>query len=345
MGLSISDIAKLAGVSHSTVSRVLNDAPIRISAQKREQIIQIAQRMNYIPNRSAQALKTGRHGRIAVIAYDITDAFAVECVSAVETILSGSPYHALWMSCAHADKKETDPLNLLTEVAQSVDGIIIILADNYLTDTAILKFWAATHLPLVTVIRRVSGDVISSVTIDNEYGTTILMEYLLKLGHEQIAFCYCNPPNQSASGRYEVYQQIVKSKHLPVDLLQVPVDGTASNGYSAGMKLLNTPKKPTAIIGFDDLTAIGVIKACFDMGVKVPAEVSVAAFDNIRMAEISSPSLTTVSTDYSELAQMAIDELNNQINQPNLSNYIAKHHISKPALITRQSTAIPKSKV
>ena len=127
-------------------------------------------------------------------------------------------------------------------------------------------------------------------------------------------------------------------------MLQIPVNGTAKDGYSAGMKLLDTKKKPTAIIGFNDLTAIGVIKACFDLGIKVPAETSVAAFDNIRMAEISSPSLTTVSTDYSELAQMAIDELNNQINCTTLSRYSSKHLLSKPTLITRQSTAIPKSR-
>ena len=146
VGVTITEIARLAGVSHSSVSRVLNGAPIRISDKRRRRILELARELNYVPNKTAKALKTGRHGFIAVIAYDITDAFAVECISSLEKHLADTPYRALWMSCAHAGQNKIEPENLLKEVAQSVDGIVIIHAHSYLTDAAILKFWSISEM-------------------------------------------------------------------------------------------------------------------------------------------------------------------------------------------------------
>ena len=339
MPVTISEIARLAGVSHSTVSRVLNGAPIRVSPARREAILDIARRYNYVPNRSARALKTGRRGAIAVITYDITDAFAVECVAALEKRLAQTPCHALWMSCAHADESKTDPLKLLYEVAQTVDGILIIYADSYLKDSDILQFWATSYLPLVTVIRSIPADLISSVTIDDRLGATLITEHLLELGHKRIAFCYSKHPSPYVLARHQVYQEVMQEARLEVDgALQIAVDGTVTDGYQAGRVLINRPRRPSAIIGFNDLTAIGLMKACSDSGLRVPQDISIAGFDNIRMAELTNPALTSVATNFTDLAQFALDELFSQIESPRRPTP-AHHFITSPKLIVRQSTA------
>lgn len=340
VGVTITEIARLAGVSHSSVSRVLNGAQIRISDKRREQILKIARELNYVPNKAAKALKTGRHGFIAVIAYDITDAFAVECVSSLEKHLASTPYRALWMSCAHAGKNKIEPENLLKEVGHSVDGIIIIHAHSYLTDTAILKFWSETQKPIVTIIRSVAGEIIPSVTIDNQRGTRLLLDHLVKMGHRRVAFCYPRENDPSAEQRYLEFKALLKNKYdFPLDdNLYISVGGDVQDGYDAGKALLKVKDRPTAIIGYKDLTSIGLLNACYDQGVSVPKDISIASYDNIRMSEIINPALTTIAPCYDDIATSAMMKLDGQIDQNLKSKNRQLHYKVKPKLIVRNST-------
>ena len=345
MKITIKDIAKMAGVSQCTVSRILNGAPIRTSKATKEKILEISNKYNYTLNRSARALKTGKHGMIAVIAYDITDAFVQECISALEFYMQETNDRTLWLSCNYADKNNMKPVSLLNDVAQTTDGIIIISAKNYLSDNDVLNFWANKHLPIVSIIRTIPGDVIPSVTIDNDLGTSLLMEHLTDLGHKKIAFCYCDRKNPSAYDRYIKYQELIATHHLdPDENLHIPTDGTTQGGYAAGLKLINRKNKPTAIIGFNDLTAIGLIKACYDAGLNVPKDISIASFDNIRISQMTTPALTTVATDFEELAKLSLEELYKNINSEEQKPGIVRQHITKPKLITRESTSALSSK-
>jgi LacI family transcriptional regulator len=340
MASTITDIAKLAGVSHSSVSRVLNGAPIRISKQTRQRILNAAEQLNYVPNLSAKALKKGRHGTIAVLAYDITDAFAVECVSAMEQIIENTPYRVMWSSCKRSDQAKLNPLTLLKDLAQSSDGIIIIAATRYLRDHDILKFWANTQIPIVTIIRSIPGDVISSVTINEELGAAALMEHLFSLGHKKIAFCHANPDNASAQRRYNVYLDMMKSNKLTIDKkMQAEVDGSPADGFRCGSNLFVLDNRPTAIIGYNDLTGIGLLKAVYDKGLNVPANVSIASFDNIRISAMTTPALTTVGTNFHDLVRHAFDEVVNKIDKStSLENFKAKHYVVEPNLLIREST-------
>lgn len=344
MGVTITEIARLAGVSHSSVSRVLNGAPIRISDKRRRRILELARELNYVPNKTAKALKTGRHGFIAVIAYDITDAFAVECISSLEKHLADTPYRALWMSCAHAGQNKIEPENLLKEVAQSVDGIVIIHAHSYLTDAAILKFWSATQKPIVTIIRSVAGDLIPSVTIDNQQGTGLLLNHLVELGHQRIAFCYPRENDPSAEQRYLEFKSLLASEYdiQPDKNLCLPVGGDVQDGYDAGKTLLQIKDRPTAMIGYKDLTSIGLLKACYDQKVGVPDEISIASYDNIRMSEIINPALTTIAPNYDDIAQKTVLMLNHQMDQGSTNQIKQWHHKVSPELIVRDSTSQTK---
>ena len=341
MGVTITDIAKLAGVSHGTVSRVLNNAPIRVSKKTRKEILDIAKQLNYVPNQSAKSLKQGRHQVISLIAYNTTDAFAIECMASMETIVANSPYRTMWTSCVFSENNHKNPVELLQTVSQSSDGIIIIGAIHFLKDADINRFWANTHMPIVSVIREVSGGLISSVTLNEESGANMLMEHLFDLGHSHIAFCHSSKENYSANRRYQVYKQQMNAKGFPITpSWQLLVDGSARGGYKAGLSLAEGKDLPTAIIAYNDLTALGLIKAFYEKGIKVPERISIASFDNIRSADIATPSLTTVATNFDELLELAFKEILNQLDHKKDVGTI-QQIVSEPKLIIRQSTSHP----
>lgn len=340
MAATITDIAKLAGVSHGTVSRVLNNAPIRVSSKKRQEILDAAEQLNYVPNQSAKSLRRGRHHVISMIAYDITDAFAIECMSSMEKVIADSPYRINWTSCAPLENNEKAPTELLYTAAQSSDGIIFIAANGFLKDAEINRFWAGSHTPIVTVIREVAGGLISSVTINEEYGASILMDHLFDLGHSQIAFCTSSKENDSANRRHGVYFEKMIEKGCSINPdWQVQVDGTAESGYRAGLALIEQGDLPTAIIAYNDLTSLGLIKAFYEKEINVPQEINIASFDNIRMAQFVTPALTTVATDFDELMGMAFKEIGNKINYKKQLGDTIQQIVSEPKLIVRQSTS------
>jgi LacI family transcriptional regulator len=234
---------------------------------------------------------------------------------------------------------------MLYEIAQFADGMIIIEANHLLKDADVLRFWAATDMPIVTVIRKIPGDMISSVTIDDELGTTLLLQHLMDENHTQIAFCYQKHQYPTAAIRHEVYGRLMERLGLTMrGEFQVPVDGSGIDGYRAGQAILRLADRPSAIIGFNDLTAIGLIRACYDHGVDVPRAISIAGFDNIRMSELTTPSLTTMAANYPEIARSSIQELIRQIESPDGGSAQA-HYVTKPKLIIRESTTRPSSAI
>lgn len=344
MATTITDIAKLVGVSHCCVSKVLSGAPIRVSESKRQKILEVAREFNYIPNQSAKSLKSGKNNSISVVAYNITDAFAVECISATERDMSDSGYRVMWTSCVPLIQNKVKSIGLLNKIAQACDGIIIIGANDYLKDVDINKFWAAARVPIVTIIRAVGGGLISSVTINEEKGSTQLIKHLVELGHKKIGFCRASHENYSADKRFKVFKSKAEQyKYETRDHWQFEVNGTVRGGYEAGMKLIKNPDRPTAVIAFNDLTAIGLLRACYEMGVKVPQDISIASFDNVRMAESTTPSLTTVAADFDQMVKFALDELLEKIENPAQKADEVHHYLTTPRLMIRESTGKAKS--
>ncbi|MBI4584039.1 MAG: LacI family DNA-binding transcriptional regulator [Planctomycetes bacterium] len=336
--ITLTDLAKKARVSLATASRVLSGGPIRCSERTRQRILRTARQLNYVPNFSARTLRTGKSYNIAVIAYDITDAFAVECVRTMEAYLEETPYRATWISCANKTRSR-DGRQMLQELALSIDGMIVIAAENYLSDTDLLRFWAAEKKPIVTVIRRLRGDLIPSVRMNNDIGMRRLLDHLIELGHRRIALTYNRYMHPSASQRYRTYRKYVAEHDLPDEkALQLPVDITMEDGYRAGELMLKTKKLPTAVVAFNDLGAFGIIQAFGEEGVRVPQEVSVAGFDDIRMARFYNPSLTSVAADYEKMAKLALDTLLAMIDRPDESAGLAADIIIQPKLVLRNST-------
>jgi DNA-binding LacI/PurR family transcriptional regulator len=343
LSVTLIDIARKAKVSQGTASRVLSGGQIRVSEKTRKRIQKIAKELNYMPNVSAQTLKTGRFYNIAVVAYDITDAFAVECVRTIEAYLETTAYRATWISCAN--KPQEDARRLLQGIAHTTDGLIVIAANNYLSDADLLQLWATRKIPIVSIIRRLPGDLVPSVRMNNDASMRLLMNHLDELGHRRVAMCYDRSMHPSASQRFRTYKACLQEFGLPdEDSLQVGLEGiTLDDGYKAGLELLKNNPLPTAIIAFNDLTAFGIIAALFENGVKVPDDVSVAGFDDIRMAKYYTPSLTTVAADYEQIAKQAADKLISLVNEPDNIGRQGDNIILMPKLKIRSSTAKARS--
>lgn len=337
-GVTLSDIAKKAKVSLATVSLVLSNGNIRVGEKTRERIHQIAKELNYIPNASARTLRTGKFNTIAVITYDITDAFAAECMLSMEAYLENTPYRASWISCAH--KKNTDPGQMLQELSGSVDGIVVIAADNYLKDSDLLHLWSIRKMPIVSIIRRLPGDLIPSVRMSNDTGMRLILDHLYQLGHRRIALCYNKFMHPSASQRFQTYKAYLGEHELPDDpSIQIPVDITLEDGFAAGLQILKCRPRPTAIVAFNDLGAMGLISAMSRQGINVPEDISIAGFDNIRMAKFCNPSLTSVAADYNDFGKLSLDKLFSLIDDPDLIGKDHSNIIIKPEIKIRNSTA------
>ena len=339
MPITLTDIARRAKVSQGTVSRVINGGQIRVKPKTREKILQIAKELNYIPNISAQTLKTGKTFNIAVVAYDITDAFAVECVRTMEEYLGNTDYKATWVSCSN--KQKSKPQKFLNEIAHHNDGVIVIAAHNYLTDANLLQLWATQKTPIVSVIRRLPGDLVPSVRMNNDIGMRLAMNHLYELGHRKIAICHDKIMHPAASQRYKTYKAYLKEHDLPDNISwQYAMDNIdMDSGYRAGIEFLKEQTLPTAVVAFNDLSAFGLIIAFTENGLKVPDDISIASFDNIRMSKYYNPSLTTVAADYKKIAQLSIDKLTTLIDAPDLIGRESENIILKPELIIRNSTA------
>lgn len=347
MKATISDIARLAGVSHGCVSRVLRNVPISVSEARRKKILQIAKDLNYTPNRSAQILKSGKHSTLGVIAYDIGDAFAMECITAMEAYLNEhTDYRALWMSCSTRHTQSQNPSRMLYDLAQSVDGVIIISAQQYLSDAQVLRFWADTHLPMVTMVRTIPGETIPSVAIDEKKGIQLIVEHLHELGHQRIGFCYRRGKvNPYATLRFQSFKKWIRHYGLDDDKkLHIPVDGTSNDGYQAGGLLADMKDRPSAIVGFNDLTAYGLIRACYDRGLSIPNEISIAGIDNIRMSEMITPPLTTVAANYNDLARSSLEQMLQQINASKDKLDEMQPVLTEPILMVRKTTGKHVSK-
>ncbi|MEK7139252.1 MAG: LacI family DNA-binding transcriptional regulator [Patescibacteria group bacterium] len=201
---TILDIAKLAGVTHGTVSRVLNDKPINCREAVRKKILRIAEDLNYRPNLAAQTLKTQHHNAIGIMAYDITDAFEVDCIGALETSLVNTRYRAYWLSAGlHAARGNEDLLEKLRKLP--IDGLIVLATESLVSDGELLALHAQDHIRITTMIRKIDGGHLSSVTLDNAMGIQLLVEHLIALGHQKLGFCHDTRNHQGAVIRFKTF--------------------------------------------------------------------------------------------------------------------------------------------
>ena len=299
---SIKDIARLAGVSHSTVSRALAGNP-RIPEVTRERILRLANELGYTPSLIARSLVMQETRTLGVVVASLTDPYAVEVVGGIEAAARADRYTVVIISSDGEPSREIAAIQALA--GQRVDGVIVVSSragDRYAAISAQWKF------PLVLVNSSQRGAAFYSVASDNAHGAGLAVAYLASLGHRRIAYIGGPAGAVSARERLAGYRHTLMDHGLrPDDTLQVDGDGTPAAGESGLQRLLKLPasRRPTALFCYNDLTAIGCLHAAHRMGLTVPGALSLVGFDNIPFSALTWPPLTTVDQRKQEMGRLA----------------------------------------
>lgn len=332
--LTIKDIAKEAGVSICTISRVLNDSEL-VAKKTRKKVKKIIDDLNFIPNEMARGLLKRSSKSIALIIPDISNPFFSEMFYGIEDFVNKKGYSIFLCNTDYSHEKEKFYIKEM--VGKGVDGIIII--STFFTDTELIES-IMKNVRVVTVQTQILG--IDGVITTDDQGTVEAIEYLIKLGHTKIAYVCLDI--DSCRGRYEAYIKTLKQHNIPVKP-EYFVEGylTGNLGYLGTNQLLNLPDPPTAIQVLNDYTAFGCYKAIMERGLKIPSDISVVGFDDISMAKLLNPALTTVSQPIYAMGESAADLLlKNIIDGP---KEIRREVLLPTEFIVRDSAAPPKNQV
>jgi len=288
-GTTIRDIAREAGVSVSTVSRVLNN-PTLVDEAKRSAVEQAIATLNYQPNAVAQGLARGTSTTVGVLTQDITSPFYGLIMSGVEQGLHGSPYQPIFASGYWQTDRELEALDVLTR--RQIDGLIVI--GGQLPDAHLLAI--AERVPLIAVGRTISGMEQNCLQVENFEGSYKATRYLINLGHRQIAHIAGIPSHLDAVERREGYCKALRDAGIEIhpDLI---IDGgfTEWGGLDAIEALLTGKTAFTAIVTANDQMAYGVLVGLFRHRLRVPEDISVVGFDNQFHTAYTTPPLTTVA--------------------------------------------------
>jgi DNA-binding LacI/PurR family transcriptional regulator len=302
--VSIKDIAKAAGVSHSTVSRALSDSPL-ISTKTKEYLQQLAREMGYSPHAQARSLVMGRTQTIGVVVTTITDPFIAEIVQGIEDTAHSHGYSVLLASSNSEPERELAAVELFH--SKRVDGVIV---TSSRVGALYQEHLGRLGVPVVLVNshNEQSGPYTFSITVNNRHGAYLATQHLVELGHHRIAYITGPEAHSDDLDRMAGYRDALDEAGLSFDPhLVVPGTGRASGGERALPVLLCLAEPPTAVFCYNDMTAIGVLRAARQTGVTVPGDLAVVGFDDIPLASYVYPSLTTVAQPTADMGQKAME--------------------------------------
>jgi Transcriptional regulators len=326
---SIRDVARRANVSLATVSRAFA-APGLVRAETLQRVLAVAEELHYRPSRAARSLTTGKTGNIGVVVPDLGNPF-------FSAILKGGQARAreadLAVFLADSEENPRLEIELVRAMARQVDGVII--CSSRLSEAQLQQLRNDTTLVLLN--RRVRG--VSSVLLDSAGGMRQAIEHLVALGHHRIGFL--GGPAGSWSNRERRRGLRTEARGRSLEITEF---GPFAPHFEAGQHAadLAVAAEVTAVVAFNDLLALGVLSRLADRGIGVPDEISVVGFDNIPMAAMATPHLTTVALPLEQSGRVAIELLLEQLAHPGSGT----HEQGLPAqLIVRASTAPPRSGV
>ena len=329
--VTIEDVAKTAGVSRQTVSRAINDKG-EISPVTKEHVLAVVEKLGYRPNRLAQGMVTQRTMTIGLVVPDITNLFFPEVARGVQDAGRENGYNILL--CNTDDDPEEEMINLNSLADHQVDGIIMV---SSCANEQRLAAFADGYPSIVLVNRDFNHPNVSLIKTNNLRGGYLATEHLLSLGHRQIGMIA--PPNyrDSKIKRAQGYQDALRAAGIDPDPNLVAIgENTLQGGYQETLKLLRENPEMTAVFTYNDLMALGAIRACRDAGRRVPADIAIIGFDDISLAAMVNPSLSSIHVDKYELGQLALTRLLSKLDNP--GNTLEPLLIDL-SLVVRESTA------
>jgi len=340
--VTIKDIAKQAGVSHSTVSRALRGSSL-ISDDTTSLIKQTASDLGYLPSAAARSLKTNRSQALGVIVSNIDDPYFSEILQGIEEVAQSHSY-SLFMAASQRDsQREQTIVQAMRE--RRVDGVII--CSTAFSDEQSQQL-SKYGIPIVVVNNQAAEDYRYSIYHDDVYGSRQLTRHLIQLGHRKIAYLGNSHSGRTTQDRLAGFRQEMESAGLsiPANFLYEIPGSELQNTVSAVQHFLDSADYPTALVCFNDMMAIGVLKNLQQRGVRVPEEFSITGFDNIVFSNYTNPPLTTFDQPKRFIGQKAAELILSLLASTSAVNVPEqKIQILRGNLLVRASTAPPPSTI
>ena len=333
--ISLKELAAHLGLSPTALSFVLNDAPAAstIPQETKDRIFEAAERFNYRPNYFARSLRAQRSFTLGVIVPELSDGYSAMVLNGVESVLSKEGFFYLTASHLHRDELLEHNPRMLIE--RHVEGIIVV-------DTPV-RF--PISLPVVSVSGHDEIKGVTNVILNHDCAAELGIEHLFNLGHRRIAFIKGQDFSSDTQVRWETIVRAAAARGIKIDdRLTAQLEGDIPSpeiGYIAARKILAAKKPFTALFAFNDVSAIGAIRALQESGLRVPEDVSVLGFDDIYAAAFYNPALTTIRQPLFEMGGLAARTLLERVaeNQAEDAARIPKTLTVEPTLVVRQSTA------
>ncbi len=325
---TIRDVAKRAEVSVASVSRVLNGAG-PVAEATRNRVFEAARALQYVPHSGARSLSTSKTRTIGVILPDLYGEFFSELIRGMDVAARSQGYHLL-VSSSHDDAEEASAA--VRSMRGRVDGLIILSPH---LDASHLAAELAMRTPVV-VMNGGTDAGIPSIVIDNHGGAMLAVEHLVDTGRRRIAHIAGPAGNLEAEARLAGYLQAMARAGLPTSV----VDGqfTHVSGHAAGLELARREPRPDAVFAGNDSMAVGAMLALQDAGLSIPDDIAVVGFDDVPMAGLVRPGLTTLRSNISETARSALERLVRLISEPGEAVADTACEIVRPELVVRASS-------
>ena len=326
---TIKDVAREAGVSVATVSRVFNQST-RVRETVREHVQAVASRLDYWPNGAARSLITNRTHAVGVVLPDLYGEYFSEVIRGIDLAARRERYQVL-VSSSHADTEAL--ISAVRAMRGRVDGLVAMTPDPQST-AAIRDF--ARNFPVVLLDPASAVPECSSISIANFEGARDMVRHLVGLGHRAIATIKGPAGNVDAAERVRGFRAGLEDAGLAASpALEIQGDFTEASGYQCAHELLRLDPRPTAVFAANDYMAIGLVSALGNAGVRVPEDIAVTGFDDIAISQYLNPPLTTVRVDAYEVGEMAMHQLLAQTRAPGA---VPQHHEVLPTTLVVRSS-------
>lgn len=327
---TIRDVAALAGVSHQTVSRVINQSE-QVTVETRERVNAAIEELGYHPSRLAQSMVTQKTHTIGLVVVDITNPFFFEVARGVQDMALTKGYNVFVCNTDDDPQREQDMLTLLA--SQEVDGVILATVSS--PEEELLAF-AQNYKPLVVINRDIQHPKASLVSVDILKGANLAVEHLIERGHRNIAMLSHKGHKPDEMRRVRGYRETLLAHGItPNEEWLVLAPPNLTGGYEATQSLLKEHPEITAIFTYNDLMAIGALRGCHDLGLAVPQDCAIMGFDDIKFSEMMQPSLSSISFDKYLVGEMAMKRLFEMFDAPDRVHEPIRLDVD---LVVREST-------
>lgn len=345
--VTLLDIAQASGFSVSTVSIVLSEAPLsqNVAARTRSHIRTIARQLGYHPDAYARSLRRRSTQTIGILAFDLSDPFCIPIMRGIQEGLHAAGYLPLLMDAQTQRQLFDSYLNMILE--RRAEGVIV-LASWVFEETNLLADVKKNNVPILIVGRDLTSRGISSILVDNETGGALATRHLQELGHRRIAIIRGPQEMCDSEPRWSGIQKVARESDLRLDpqlIFELPGLADPASGFEGGIRvskqMLATGRPFSAVLAFDDLTALGVVRGLTEAGLRVPQDCSVMGFDDVLPGELATPAMSTIRQPLRGMGLEAADRMLQAIKEKTGKETEARLHMTCPELVVRMSTAPP----